>query len=285
MTSLAPLTPIPREHWRTIEAQVRRLRALKPLYSRIESGDRRPLDVVREELEDIQLIMNAIQDQCYIVLEIFNHDGGAPLALLRGDVDLLRLGYRDTLRITRKKLQQLLWVLESLEFFAESETLQPVPICLRDFFEEVGSEVKERFCPSSQERQECVVSIHIDETAVAIMHKPTLAVLLVNMTKNAYVHGQATQLQIDAKRDGEKIIMTISDNGKGIAEENRDKIFDWGFSTGDSAHRGVGLGMARERLAAMGGSISCEPHGGLPNDQGSRGAKFVIELMVGSISQ
>lgn len=274
----SPPNSIPQEHWRVIEAQARRLQALKPLFSRIESGDRRPLDVVSEELSDIQEIMNAMQNQCCTVLAIFNHDGGSPLALLRGDIDLVRYKYRDKLG-RRQKIEKLLWVLESMKFFTESMTVQPNSVNIQDFFKEVWSEVEEAFHPRSrEERQGYPVSLNIGETLVATIHKPTLAMLLVNMSKNVYHHGEATQLQMDAKKDGEKVILTVSDNGKGVAEENVDKIFEWGFSTGHSAHKGIGLGMARERLAAMGGSISCEPHGGLPNDQGSRGARFVIEL-------
>ena len=73
--------------------------------------------------------------------------------------------------------------------------------------------------------------------------------------------------------DGDRVRLTVEDNGIGIAPEHRSRVFGQGFTT--KAH-GHGIGLHNCALAArgMGGSLSFESGGT------GRGASFTLDLPI-----
>jgi two-component system sensor histidine kinase ChvG len=68
--------------------------------------------------------------------------------------------------------------------------------------------------------------------------------------------------------------VTISDEGPGIPEEHRDRIFGRFFSyrpNGDPGHTGLGLALVRAIVESMGGEVSAEPRSG-------GGTKIIVVL-------
>lgn len=66
------------------------------------------------------------------------------------------------------------------------------------------------------------------------------------------------------------MIITVDDTGNGISEENREKIFENGFSTkGDG--RGTGLHLIKQLIEKHNGSISVESEEGV-------GTSFTVTL-------
>ncbi len=80
-------------------------------------------------------------------------------------------------------------------------------------------------------------------------------------------------IEVDIKRDAEKVTLVIKDNGKGIEPDIRDKIFDHYFTTKkDNVGSGIGLYMSKIIIEnSMGGSIYAT------TSEDARTA-FVIEL-------
>ena len=99
--------------------------------------------------------------------------------------------------------------------------------------------------------------------------------VLRNLLENARKYGGET-VAIEAGRRGDRWMITVSDNGPGVPEEDRERIFD-GFeqlAQGDSrASTGLGLGLfiTRRIVEAMGGEVWYEP--GFP-----RGSRFCFTL-------
>ncbi len=76
-----------------------------------------------------------------------------------------------------------------------------------------------------------------------------------------------TSVQHDAK----KVIVEIMDNGMGISEENRPKIFNLFFSTKGRKGTGIGLSVTKKIVEEHGGNIWFESKEG-------EGTRFVIEI-------
>ncbi len=72
--------------------------------------------------------------------------------------------------------------------------------------------------------------------------------------------------------ESDTIEISVSDTGKGISPEDKDKLFLPHFSTKDRG-TGLGLAIAARIIAEHGGSLRMEDN--LP-----RGSRFVIELPV-----
>jgi signal transduction histidine kinase len=81
------------------------------------------------------------------------------------------------------------------------------------------------------------------------------SIILSNLADNAQRHG-STVLEISAERQQAVLVAKISDNGEGISENNRARIFDSFFTT-RREHGGTGMGLAivRAVLEAHGGTI------------------------------
>jgi two-component system nitrogen regulation sensor histidine kinase NtrY len=94
--------------------------------------------------------------------------------------------------------------------------------------------------------------------------------LLLN-AKQAVPEGRAPRQQVtlQASQPG-KVLITIADNGAGIPEEVREKVFLPNFTT-KATGSGIGLAVARRGIESAGGRIWFETEEGV-------GTTFFIEL-------
>lgn len=98
--------------------------------------------------------------------------------------------------------------------------------------------------------------------------KETLAIVLAHLADNSAQHG-ATRITFAAASSGEAVCLRVSDNGEGISEGNRDRIFQPFFTTRrDSGGTGMGLDIVRALLRAHNVDIVLQPS--------STGAEFLI---------
>lgn len=100
--------------------------------------------------------------------------------------------------------------------------------------------------------------------------------LLLNLVRNAFAAveeaGRLPQLKLVAYRNGANVCLEVADNGVGLSEEERDKMFDLFYSTRKG---GTGLGLAIvDRIArAHGGQVSVQSTKGV-------GTAVILELPV-----
>jgi signal transduction histidine kinase len=115
-------------------------------------------------------------------------------------------------------------------------------------------------------------------TDFEITIKKTLLVQsLVNLIENAYSHNKNDYGNKDVLLTVCKNEITVSDNGDGVSDNIRDKIFDLFFTTKDldklsGEHNGIGLYGVKQHIDALGYSISVE------NDTILKGANFKIKI-------
>lgn len=86
-----------------------------------------------------------------------------------------------------------------------------------------------------------------------------LARLLHPLIENACHHARTT-VTIDARREGSEIRLGVRDDGPGVSERERERIFEPGVR-GESAREGAGLGLAlaRRLATAARGHVRAEP--------------------------
>jgi signal transduction histidine kinase len=101
--------------------------------------------------------------------------------------------------------------------------------------------------------------------------------ILVNLITNALRAtadnvGRRQLLSVRATIEaGERMVITVADNGEGIEPQNLTRIFAPGFSTDSGGH---GFGLHNSALAAkeMGGALNVRSGGA------ARGARFVLSV-------
>jgi signal transduction histidine kinase len=80
-----------------------------------------------------------------------------------------------------------------------------------------------------------------------------LQVLLRNLIDNALRHSGATQIEVVIAREGKRAVLKVSDNGRGIAAEERERVeqrFYRSASADSSSASGSGLGLSIVRRIA-----------------------------------
>jgi len=83
--------------------------------------------------------------------------------------------------------------------------------------------------------------------------------VLINLIVNASRHTMEGRITVDAKDNGSRVEIFVSDTGSGIAPEDAPHIFERGFSTDNS--RGLGLAICQETIALHGGELSLSSTG------------------------
>ncbi|MBD2867145.1 GHKL domain-containing protein [Paenibacillus sp. IB182493] len=115
------------------------------------------------------------------------------------------------------------------------------------------------------------------EADYATAHYIPLLTVLNNLVSNAVEAIQATgTVTIEVYEEEEDTVLVVSDTGEGIAEPNKEVIFEPGFTTKFNdegcAATGIGLSHVRDIVRSLGGSLSL--HASAP----SEGTAFVVAL-------
>jgi two-component system sensor histidine kinase KdpD len=98
---------------------------------------------------------------------------------------------------------------------------------------------------------------------------------LVNLLENALRHGGAAgPVRVAARREGDAVLVEVSDAGPGFPPEDKERIFDKFYRAKGGSGAGLGLAIARAIVTAHGGRIWAEP-------RSPRGASFRFTLPLG----
>jgi len=105
-----------------------------------------------------------------------------------------------------------------------------------------------------------------------------LETVLVNLLDNAIKHAPgAARIEIAARTAGDAMLVSVTDDGDGIAADDLPRLFDKFFrirrADRTAAGTGLGLSICKGFVEAMGGSIAVES----PLAEG-RGARFTLRL-------
>lgn len=116
------------------------------------------------------------------------------------------------------------------------------------------------------------VEVNVEDHVKVLADPDRFEQVLSNLLTNAYRYG-GDHISIDAEVSGDDVVVTVRDDGPGVAEDLVPNIFQPLTRGRDSRGVGSGLGLAivSRIVEAFGGRISCEP-----NDP--RGARFIIRL-------
>lgn len=126
-------------------------------------------------------------------------------------------------------------------------------------------------------KKEISVRRKYDSINSIVTDKVKLLQVLVNLIRNAKDALNASNIHdkyISIKSvilNKNKIVISISDNGVGIASKNLDKIFNYGFTTKESGH-GFGLHSSALAVSELGGEIRVK------SDGHGKGATILVEL-------
>jgi signal transduction histidine kinase len=98
------------------------------------------------------------------------------------------------------------------------------------------------------------VKVEVDRRDLEIYADPIFERVLYNLMDNALKHGgdSMTVIRVTSRVTGAGLVVTFEDNGEGIAQEDKARLFERGFGK----NSGLGLFLSREILSNTGITIT-----------------------------
>lgn len=209
------------------------------------------------------------------------HELRSPLAALRGELQLaLRRSrsaeeYQEMLAEALTDVEDLVRLTEDLLTLAHVQGSVPGHAATRitDILDEASKMARGR----AKEREVEVVTR--DETnGTRIRGGRDIARALRNLVDNAVTHSPSgSRVEVVAKRSDGVVEVSVRDQGSGISDEDRDRVFSPFFRGAQSAASGepgagLGLAIARGIARTYGGDVDLGP-------KPAKGAEFVLRLV------
>jgi signal transduction histidine kinase len=170
----------------------------------------------------------------------------------------------DVVLAEQRRLGALVDDLLLLSRFEEGATRDAVEVDLDDI---VFTEIRRSRPVSIEGRRVDAVRVEGD--------RHLLSRLVGNLLSNAQRHA-VSEIRVSLTRNAGDVVLTVEDDGPGVPEEERDRIFERFARTEegrsrDSGGAGLGLAIVREVAVAHGGTVAVE-------DGSLGGARFVVTL-------
>ena len=172
------------------------------------------------------------------------------------------------LNIITEEIRRLERLLADLKEFYQVRTIVSEPVDIRELLEKVFSLVKEE-C----ERHNIQTEAQLDEGALTVSgDRGRLEQVFLNLVKNSIEAMESGgKILIQSRLSGDQVEIMVTDEGCGISEQDRDKVFSPFFTT---KKHGTGLGLCISKRII-------EDHGGssffLKSEEG-KGTTFKIRL-------
>ena len=245
-------------------------------------------DALEESLRRLREVQATRDDLTRMVV----HDLKTPLTSMLATLEMLRDGdfgpvedrAGNALSDVEGKAEDLLALIQDLLDVSRAEerplTLAPEPVAPAALLAELTHDWALRF----RQEQTAVRTEVADDAPVFSADKLILKRVLSNLIQNAVTHSpMPVTLTLAARREGEGILLTVADDGPGIAPEYQETIFQKFEQIrvpNAPRVRSSGLGLSFCRIAA-------ESHGGRISVRSAEGAgsTFAVWLPLGSPAQ
>ncbi len=214
----------------------------------MEWGEKKKLEI--EELKKAEAFRREFIGNIYHELKnpIFNIQGYV-LTLLDGGLEDPTIN-RDYLQRTEKSIDRMIAIVEDLETISKLETSQVSMKLTRFDIVEITREVIESLeIRAQKKRKDFHFSINTEKPVYVVADKKWIRQVLINLVDNSIKFGKLKggKTKVGFFDMDENILVEVTDNGPGIAEEDLSRIFERFFRTTSGRGRdktGTGLGLA-----------------------------------------
>lgn len=235
------------------------------------------IDEVREDVEawadqrkaEIELLQrNEVFRKEF--LQNLSHELKTPIFAIQGYVDTLLNGALDKPEISQKflsstsrNIDRLVNLVDDLDAISKLESGQQLLIKSNFVIQDLLLEVYETLSMKAEEREiKCTIKKGCEQPLLVFADKEKIRQVLTNLVDNALKYGRQLGI-IEAsfyKVDGARVLIEISDDGAGIAEEHLLRIFERFYRTDMARSRkvggsGLGLSICKHIVEAHGQSI------------------------------
>ncbi len=219
------------------------------------------------QLKNELMIKNNQEELRSTLLRAISHDLRTPLTGISGYAELL---LKNSSKINDNKKQEIytdiyddsIWLLNLVENLLSITRFDRNEIILKKESESVSDVISEALSHLGRKKDDFNVKTKIeDEALCAKMDGKLISQVIFNLVDNAMKYSQCnTTVTVGAKAVDDYIEISVEDEGNGIKDEDKEKIFDMFYTVSNSitdGRRGLGLGLALCKVVveAHGGAI------------------------------
>ena len=188
------------------------------------------------------------------LLRSISHDLRTPLTSISGNAGIL-INNSEILSEEKKKSLYLdiyddsMWLINLVENLLSITRIENGTMKINTEPELVEKVIEEAICHINRKVSEHKINTVIeDDLLMAKMDSGLIIQVIINIINNAIKYTPKDSIiTITSKRKNNMAVIEISDNGKGINEESKEKLFDMFFTDNNKfgdGRRGLGLGLA-----------------------------------------
>ncbi|HET7572606.1 MAG TPA: HAMP domain-containing sensor histidine kinase [Gaiellaceae bacterium] len=198
------------------------------------------------------------------------HELGTPLTAIATSLEALRAGAKDDpaelerfLELIERQTSRLARLRRALLTLARAQTrqeaLQLDAVPAGPLLNAVAEELR-------LARPDVEVAVDAPEGLAVLGHRELVEQVVFNLAENALRHGGARRVELATRAAGRLASIEVRDDGAGIPETGRDRLFDRFYRGGDGGDGfGLGLAIVREVVRALGGTVEIDS----PQDGGT----------------
>ena len=225
------------------------------------------------EKEEINISKNKIKmkaDQEKLranLLRAISHDLRTPLTSISGNAGILM---KNSNILNDEKKQELysdiyddsMWLINLVENILSITRIENGSMNIKIEPELIDEVIQEALLHVNRKKSEYNIEVLVeDDLMMAKMDSRLIIQVIINIVNNAIKYTpKGSNIRISAARKEKMIVVEISDNGYGISDSVKDKLFDMFFTINDKhgdGRRGLGLGLSlcKSIINAHGGEI------------------------------
>lgn len=218
-------------------------------------------------------------------LAVMSHELRTPINAIMGYSDLLDLGVKGDLNPDQRGMiarvrdtsRHLLGLINEVLDLAKIGAGRIDLVMAELDVAEVVDRAVQQIMPLANSKG---LQLHADEITrgdvMVIADETRLTQIIINLLSNAVKFTAAGSVSVAAQLNGDKVEIHVVDSGPGIAEDQRERIFEEFYQVEGGLARtsggtGLGLAIARRFARLMGGDIVVESEPG-------KGAEFIVTL-------
>jgi two-component system phosphate regulon sensor histidine kinase PhoR len=199
-----------------------------------------------------------------------SHELRTPVAVIRANAETLLAGAKDDPQMSARLMdglhrnaERLARILADLldlsRLDAGQYRLDISPVSVKSITEQSLSAVE----PQAQKKG-VTVAVNIPDAIQVKADAKALDQILVNLIDNGVKYGGAN-VSVEAKDLGEAVRIEIRDDGPGIADKHRERVFERFYRADPSRSReaggtGLGLSIVKHLVESMDGTVGVEPN-------------------------
>ncbi|HIR31043.1 MAG TPA: sensor histidine kinase KdpD, partial [Candidatus Faecousia faecavium] len=212
------------------------------------------------------------------LLRAISHDLRTPLTAISGNAGMLMeksvsLNENRKQEMYRSIYDDSMWLVNLTENLLSITRIENGTLPLRRDAEMIGDIFHEALSHVDRRAAEHEIRVELeDDMLMANMDARLIVQVIINIVNNAVKYTpEGSDICLSAKKENSMVRIEIADNGPGISDEAKQRLFDMFYtvntgSAGADSRRGLGLGLSlcKSIVEAHGGSITVhdnQPHG------------------------